>query len=99
LIEEAHIIPKIKQRYYSIINDPFKGGVSVTDSLEIIFTKTKFIKNGKPHYGLCTSFMSDSENVGNPKQEVKIHFSSAYRVLKLPENSENDSTMNLLMIA
>lgn len=45
LVEEAHIIPKIKPRFYSIVNDPFEGmTVKKTKQLEIMFSETKFKK-------------------------------------------------------
>lgn len=44
IIEEAKIIPRIKARFYSIINDPFEGDSSHTKNLEFAFSLNTFKK-------------------------------------------------------
>lgn len=47
MIEEAHLIPRIKPRLYSIINDPYSPDSDKADEVEILFSSEQFTKNGK----------------------------------------------------
>lgn len=44
IIEESKIVPYIKQRFYSVVNDPFPNGAEKTQRLEFAFSLTKFEK-------------------------------------------------------
>lgn len=42
IIEESKIVPQMKPRFYSIVNDPFPNGAVTTQSLQFAFSLTKF---------------------------------------------------------
>jgi len=42
IVEESSIIPRIKPRFYSIINDPFVENMSKTNRLSFLFSDTTF---------------------------------------------------------
>lgn len=65
-LEEQSMIPKIKPRFYSIVNDPFESSERA-NSLKFIFSETKFMKLGRTKRGLCTRFLSDPDVIGNQK--------------------------------
>jgi sulfite reductase alpha subunit-like flavoprotein len=81
VLEEA--LPKIRQRYYSIVNDPFFTNKleQETNRIELCFTKHKFKdQDGLEQPGLCTSYLSNLA-IGS---EVKMQISKNTRVLRLP---------------
>ena len=86
VIEEAAIVPRIKPRMYSIINDPFSDGSDKGDQIELLFSLEKFEKNGKVQTGFCSRFLSlpQPENAA----EIRCHMGPAYRVLSLPKVPE-----------
>lgn len=81
-------LPKIQNRYYSMLDDPYfsaeEGKMSdQCSTFKICFTQHKF-KNTfeKPQEGLCTGYLSQRCQVGD---EVRCHISKNTRVLKLPQ--------------
>ena len=90
IVEESNILPRIKPRFYSIINDPFVENAEKTKRLTFLFSETSFTKNDSTRFGLCSSFLKSSYS-----QEIKCQFSQAYRVLKMPEFKKS----KLIMIA
>ena len=47
ILEDSGVIPQIKPRFYSIVNDPFPNGESKTQKLEFAFSLTKFLAGDK----------------------------------------------------
>jgi sulfite reductase alpha subunit-like flavoprotein len=71
-------LPRMKPRFYSIVNDPFPvAGIEKTKKLEFLLSRTKFQKNDQECDGLCSQFLTSLAT----KEEIKCQFSSAYRVL------------------
>jgi len=101
MVEETHVMPRIKPRFYSIVNDPFMGGsVKKTKTLEIVLSETTFKKNDEVRLGLCTNFLTNAENVSDSKVEIKCQFSSSYRVLRLPPApADGEQPRSLLFFA
>ena len=89
MLEESHIFPRIKPRFYSLANNSSVNGYK---EMKIVFSKDAFTTNGTQKFGHCTSFLSDEANIGS---KVKCNFSTLYRVLSLP----SDQSAHLLLIA
>lgn len=101
MVEETHIIPRIKPRFYSVSNDPFMGHVQQkTKEVEIVISETRFRKEGEDdeRLGLCTDFITNPSNLN--QKEFKCQFSNAYRILRMPEApAKTDKPMPLVLIA
>lgn len=99
MVEESHIIPKIKPRFYSITNDPYMGrSQQKSKQLEIVLSETKYQKGDSYRYGLCTSFITNPSNWNST--EFKCQFSSSFRILRLPQAPSDESKIqNLVIIA
>lgn len=73
-------LPRMKQRYYSIANDPFNGS-SDCKRTKICFTVHKFVNSqNEVQLGLCTSYL-DRLNLGDV---ISCSVSKSTRVLTLP---------------
>lgn len=101
IIEESKVVPYIKPRFYSIVNDPFPNGADTTKRLEFAFSLTKFEKYNQERLGLCTQFLTDERNLNNEKVEIKSQFSQVYRILRMPTFTPADAgkTQHIIMIA
>jgi sulfite reductase alpha subunit-like flavoprotein len=85
LLEESTIIPRIKPRFFSVINDPFTGigNIDLTSKgkdVELLFNLEMFQVADQTKLGLCTDFLS---TVG-AETEFKCQMGPSYRVLSLP---------------
>lgn len=58
MVEEAVIIPRIKPRFYSVINYPFVNGENKANELEFLFSLERFTKNGETKTGVCSQFLT-----------------------------------------
>lgn len=66
--------------------------------MEIVISETKFKKDDEFRLGLCTDFLTNADHLQTV--EFKCQFSSAYRVLHLPQiHEKNDAPIPLIMIA
>ena len=89
ILEESHIIPRIKPRFYSLANNPAQNGYK---TVKFVFSNEIFESNGVKKEGFCTSFLSNQANIG---KKIKCNLSILYRVLRLPD----DNSAPLIFIA
>lgn len=89
-------IPRIKARYFSIINDPFESDPSNARKFTICFTVHKF--NCGQAEGLCTGFLRD-QLVSAVKQKFKVHFSHTNRIIHLDADKWLSGLNPIVMVA
>ncbi|CDW81838.1 UNKNOWN [Stylonychia lemnae] len=96
-------VPKIKERYYSIINDPFydekeKQVVETSHTFKICFGLHKFSVRGQNRFGLATSFMKDILVNQEFSRKIKMHFSHSNRIIYFPHKEYVQELKPLIFI-
>lgn len=81
-------LPKIRPRYFSIVNDPYhsvdlKKHHDKSRNFKICFTALKFLKEGTEEMqeGFCTSFLRSIMDKKDTEKKIKIHFSTVNKVI------------------
>ena len=83
-------LPRIKNRYFSILFDPYQGSESECDTLTLCFTLHSFKDQfNNTREGLATTYLSSCP-LGS---EIKCNISKNTRVLKLPAQITPDTKM------
>ena len=80
-------LPKIRPRYFSIVNDPIPNKGKV---FKICFTVLKYPHTGsveEMREGLCTSFLRDVLVKQMFDLRIKMQFSSSNKVISLDQES------------
>ena len=86
-------LPRMKNRYFSILFDPYQGGESECDTLTLCFTLHSFKDQfGKTREGLATTYLASCP-LGS---EIKCNISKNTRVLKLPAQITPDTKMLMI---
>ncbi|TNV72834.1 hypothetical protein FGO68_gene17447 [Halteria grandinella] len=88
-------LPKIKPRYFSIVNDPYPGTDSKSQTFLICFTVHKFGVDKAE--GFCTQFLKDQMH-SQDKAKIKVHFSHSNRIIHFDQDKWLHSQQPLIMI-
>jgi sulfite reductase alpha subunit-like flavoprotein len=81
-------LPKIRPRYFSIVNDPYhtedlKKHHEKSRKFKICFTALKYLKEGNVEMqeGFCTSFLRSIVDKNETEKRIKVHFSTVNKVI------------------
>eukprot|EP00347_Sterkiella_histriomuscorum_P000792 403374487 len=96
-------LPKIKPRYYSIINDPFydkdqKELKEKGDIFEICLSTHNFEKNGEAKRGLASGFLKDLITADDTKTSFKLQFSQSNKIIFMPNIQYFEHKRPIVMI-
>lgn len=97
-------IPRIKPRYFSIVNDPYhfedlKKHHEKSRLFKICFTLLRFPKSSPTQEGFCTSFLKNILDMKDFERRIKIHFSTVNRVIHFNSEGWTHKRTPLIMIA
>ena len=81
-------LPRIKSRYFSILNDPFYSENKHQDkskTFKICFTVLRYqkLKQEILEQGLCSTFLKNILDLKLFDHSFRVHFSAIYRVINL----------------
>ncbi|TNV80606.1 hypothetical protein FGO68_gene3840 [Halteria grandinella] len=88
-------LPRIKPRYFSIVNDPYLVTDSKSRTFQICFTVHKFGEHKME--GFCTSFLKD-QMLSLDKAKIRVHFSHSNRIIHFDQDKWLHSQQPLIMI-